>query len=350
MQVFYTTLIVTSILGLITRLTSNKYKYIKYFFVILIAAIFVGVAGSRTGIGDTYYYKHAYEMLAQNPILPEDGKDLGFTLFQLMLIMISTNPQFLVFVTSFITQAFNILGLYKYHNFFELQIYMYITSGYWLTTMNGIRQSMVAAILFTCTPLIIRGKKNIFFLIIILLSNIHGSALIMIPVYFIVREKPWSKKIWTMICLGIFGFLLYDILEPLIWNIIGQTQYGNYTNSTEGGSSFIRAFIGTLPVVLSYMLKDSLDDDGTTNIFINMSLLNMIILYFSMYNWIFARLCIYFQMYNFVLFPKIIMTWGDKKQQRLLYYGFLVCYFIFMYYEQVIQGLGLGYKSIISWF
>ena len=351
MQVFYTTLIVTFILGLITRLTSNKYKYIKYFFVFVIAAIFVGVAGSRTGIGDTYFYKHTYELLAQNPVLPEDGKDIGFVIFQLILIAISSDPQFLVFMTSLITQTCNIFTLYKYHNYFELQLFMYITSGFWLTTMNGIRQAMAASILFIATPLIIKGKFKWYCLLVVLLSVFHESALIMIPIYFFVREEPWSKRMMKLIGLLFVGLILYDVLEPIIFGALENTQYGHYSEFDEGGSSLIRTIIGLLPVVGAYLFKDKIREEWPEGkIFVNMALVNGIILCFSLYNWIFARLTYYFQPYAFVLLPYILMQWPNLKQKRLLYYGFLVCYFIFMYFEQVIQGLGMGYKSVISWF
>lgn len=346
MQTFYLLLMACIFLGLITRHINSKFKLSRIIFVLIIALLFIMIAGLRTGIGDTYYYKHSYQLLVQNPVLPKDSKDIGFTLFQLILISISTNPQFLVFVTAFITNLCNVIGLYQYLNYFELQLYMFITSGYFLTTMNGIRQALVAAVLFAATPLICKNKKWAHFLLIIVLSTIHESALIMIPVYFIVREKPWSKKIWMMIAILGIGFILYDVLEPIIFEILGETNYGHYSAFDEGGSSFIRAFIAGLPVVGAYFLKDELEEWPESRVFINMSLLNCIILFFSMYNWIFARLSYYFLPYTFVLLPYLIMKWPNIKERRILYYGFLVCYFIFMYYEQVIQGLGLGYKMI----
>lgn len=351
MQVFYTTLIVTFILGLIARVTSNKYKYIKYFLVIVVVVIFVSVAGSRSGIGDTYFYKHTYELLAQNPTIPNDGRDIGFVMFQLILISISTNPQFLVFFTALVTNISNVFMLYRYHNYFELQLFMLITSGYWLTTMNGIRQAMAAAVLFACTPLIIKKKFWQYCLIVILLCSIHESALIMIPVYFVVQEKPWSKKIWTMIALLGIGLILYDVLEPFIFEILGSTNYGHYSEFDEGGSSLIRTFIAIVPVIGSYLFKDKLEKEWPdSKVFVNMCLINGIILCFSMYNWIFARLSYYFLPYSFILLPYLLMKWPNLRQKGLLYYGFIVCYFIFMYYEQVIQGLGLRYESVISLF
>lgn len=351
MQTFYSLLVITFLLGLLVRVIDKDYKITKLFFVLIIALLFIIIAGLRTGIGDTYFYKHSYDLLAQNPVLPEDGRDIGFVIFQLALITISTDPQFLVFATAVITNLCNIVGLYRYHNFFELQLYMFITSGYFLTTMNGIRQAMAAALLFVATPLIVNNKKWLYFSLILLLFNIHESALVMIPVYFIVREKPWSKKIWMMIAALGIGFILYDVLEPIIFEILGGTNYGHYSEFDEGGSSFIRAFIGALPIIGAYLFRDKLEKDWPeSRIFVNMSLINAIILCFSMYNWIFARLTYYFLPYTFVLLPYLIMKWPNIKEKRILYYGFLVCYFIFMYYEHVIQGLGLGYQMISGLF
>ena len=80
--------------------------------------------------------------------------------------------------------------------------------------------------------------------------------------------------------------------------------------------------------------------------YVNMSIINAIVVAFSLYNWIFARFQIYFQLYNFVLLPYIIKNcFVNRKERDLVYYGFIICYFIFFYYEQVIGGVGLGYKS-----
>ncbi|MDB8558400.1 EpsG family protein [Turicibacter sanguinis] len=351
MTVFYTTLALTYLLGLIITLGSERYKKLKIIILLAVVSIFVIVSGTRTGIGDTYFYKHSYELLAQNPVMDWSGKDFGFTFLSLFLLTISTNPQILVFVTSLFTQTFNLLVLYQYRNLFELQVYMYVTSGYWLTSMNGIRQALAASILFLGTSFLVKGKFIYYLIVVLIASTFHTSALIMIPVYFVVRERPWSKRIWQLIGLLVVCFVLYDIFEPIFYKLIADTSYSEYSVIDEGGSSFMRAFIGLIPIFLSYIFKDKLLSKWPkSSIFVNMSLINGIILCFSMYNWIFARLTYYFQLYNFILLPFLISLWPHKKQKRLIYFGFLVCYFIFMYYEQVMGGLGLGYKSIISWF
>ena len=75
-----------------------------------------------------------------------------------------------------------------------------------------------------------------------------------------------------------------------------------------------------------------------------MALINLIFVAFGMFNWIFNRFTIYFQLYNIILMPYIIKKCFKGKERVLLYFGFILCYFIFFYREQVV-GLNMQYPS-----
>ena len=350
MIVFYIALFSTFILSLVSRLFSKKDKNIEITFIILVILIFTAVAALRNNIGDTYFYKHSYTLLKDFNGIDPDSKDKGFTLFTVILYNICTDPQFLIFVTAIITQVFNLFTLAKFKSFFELETYMYFTSGCYLVTMNGIRQAMVGAILFCAIQLVIKGKFIPYTLIVLFLSTFHASALIMIPVYFIVREEAWSKKTKIIILVSAIFFLGFNKIMPGVFDTLENTSYAEYesTMTEEGqGASPIRFIVNLVPVILAYIKRGKLKESWPeSNIFVNMSLINAIITAFSLYNWIFARFQIYFQLYNFVLLPYIIKDcFENRKERDLVYYSFIICYFIFFYYEQVIGGVGLGYKS-----
>ncbi|MBI6071849.1 EpsG family protein [Clostridium perfringens] len=350
MTIFYTTLILVFFFSLSSRIFSYKSRYLEYIVIFMSILVVVLVAGLRLNIGDTYAYIQQYNSLGTfNGVL--EGKDKGFTIFILILYRISTSPQFMIFVTSLVTQLGNLITLAKYRSYFELETYMYITSGYFLTSMNGIRQSLVAAVMFFFTKYIINGKFLSYLIIVLIMSTIHASALVMIPVYFIVRNEAWSKKTTIIIVIASIGFLFFYQLVPALMDIISNSTYKEYEKdllTSGGGSSFMRVLVNSVPVVLSYIYRDKIKKIWPeSNIFINMSLLNLIIILFATYNWIFARFSIYFELYNFILLPFIIKNCFQKRKERnLVYYLFIICYFIFFYREQVIGGVGLGYKSL----
>lgn len=223
---------------------------------------------------------------------------------------------------------------------------MYITSGYFTTTMNGIRQSMLAAVVFTFTRIIEKENTILFIIAVILASPFHQSVLILIPVYFIVKQEAWSKTTVAVIIISCIGFMGFSTIFPALLGALEDTNYGYYANQTDmGGSSFMRVIVNAVPVVLAYIKRKELKESWPkSNIFVNMALINVIFVAFGMYNWIFNRFTIYFQLYNFVLIPYIIQNCFKGKEKRLLYFGFMLCYFGFFYYEQVI-GLNMQYNS-----
>ena len=141
---------------------------ISVFYAFLIFLVVFLISAFRNDIGDTFQYKHSYSLL-NNYKFSTEG-DWGFSYFQYLLYNINSDPQFLIIITSLITVGFNIYNLYHYCSYMELEIYMYITSGYFTTTMNGIRQSMLAAVVFTFTR-IIEKENTILFIIAVILAS-----------------------------------------------------------------------------------------------------------------------------------------------------------------------------------
>ena len=187
---FYSTIISTYIFYLLARFAYDKnFKGKAIFFSVIVALILVFLSGLRSGIGDTPFYKHSYELLVQNPNQFKFDGDFALNLLSLFLMQISTDPQILIFTVALITNILNVIMFNKYRSYLKLQVYMYITSGYYITTMNGLRQCLAAALLFACTQLIIKGKFIPYCICVILISTFHESALMMIPIYFVVRQE-----------------------------------------------------------------------------------------------------------------------------------------------------------------
>lgn len=344
MKVFYITLIVTFILAIMARLLRNNKGKPNLLFFLVIVGIIVAVAGLRDNIGDTGMYKELYRNVIKGNV-PEGSYEAGFVFFLTILTKISIDPQFMIFVTSFITQGLNLWTLRSYASLFELQVYMYITSGYFLTLMNGVRQGLAASVMFANTKFILDNNFKMYLFMTLLISTVHSSALIMIPVYFIVKNEAWSKRIKKIIIASCICMLIGQPFIEWLLNSLEGTRYGGYESFDEGGSSIFRTIIAAVPVVLAYLGRDKLKKEWPESyVFVNMSIINLIIMSFSLFNWIFARFSYYFQPYTFVLLPYTVKTLFNKKEKDLVYYLFIICYFGFMYMEYVVS-MGIQYKS-----
>ncbi|WBW98950.1 EpsG family protein [Oceanirhabdus sp. W0125-5] len=344
MKIFYITLILVTIIAYLARIYSSRFKVMDLLYTVFVIAILVIVAGLRTNIGDTEMYSHLFKIADESSIY-SGAYESGFIRFILFLKSLSDDPQLLIFITSLITHSLNILTMRAYSKCFELATYLYITSGYYIAAMNGIRQSLVASVLFVSTKFIIEGKFVIYSIIVITVSRFHSSALIMIPVYFLVRLEAWSPKMKKILILCVIVMPFFQPLMNSVFGLLENTKYGAYSEFDEGGVNILRVMIAAVPVVLSYIKREELKDKWPkSNVFVNMALLNLIIMTFSLYNWIFARFVYYTQLYAFILIPYIIKNCFKKEEKRLLYYFCIVLYFIFFYYEHVIT-LNIHYRS-----
>ena len=343
---FYSTIISTYIFCFMARISyDKKFRVLAIFWIAFATLILIFLSGLRSGIGDTYFYKHSFTILAQNPDSFKFEGDFALNLLSLIIINFTSDPQVLIFIAALITNLFNIIMFNKYRSYLELQIYIYITSGYYCTTMNGLRQCIAAALVFICTPLIIKRSFFSYCILVILISTFHQSALALIPIYFVVKEKAWSKRMVKFMIITMVIIVFYQLVSPFIFKILEYTSYSKYSEFSEGGSSLMRTIVNSVPVILAYLKREELEEKWKIkDVFVNMSIINLIFVALGMFNWIFNRFALYTQLYNFVLIPYIIKNCFKGKERRLLYIGAIICYFIFFYREQVI-GMGMKYTS-----
>ncbi|WLR42783.1 EpsG family protein [Bacillus carboniphilus] len=302
------------------------------------------VSGLRLNIGDTFFYRHAYELKEMTWEMILSNKDIGFGILQMVLQQFSMDAQLLIFVTAFITNVLIIIVLYKYSRMIELSLYTYITGGLFLVSMNGIRQFLAAAIAFAATKYLIDGHFFKYTLVILFASLFHQSVLIFIPIYFISRFKAWSQATIVLFMVSLLIVIGYEQFSSLFFDAIENTEYGHYENFVEGGANIIRVLVFGVPLVVCFLGREKLGSIfPESNYFVNMSLIGLIFMIIATQNWIFARFSIYFGLYQIVLISWIVKLF-NKKEEKLVYFLILVCYLGFFYYEHVLS-LNIYYVS-----
>lgn len=349
MAVFYVNLMLVYLFSLCSRwfakgptlLTAARPNAIMAFFAL---AVMVLVAGLQKNIGDTVYYMYSYATTEFTWDSIADKKDKGFNLFQMLLQSISKDPQFLIFVVALITNVLVFITLYKYSKLFELSMFVYITSGMFLISMNGIRQFLAAAIAFAATKFIVNGDWKKYILVILLAAQVHQSAYILIPIYFIVRRRAWSWTTTGLLVMAIFIVVGFNQFSSMLFSMLENSQYSDYKNFSEGGANMIRAVVSGVPLLLAFLGRHKLRAlFPQSDYVVNMSLLSFVFMVISTQNWIFARFTFYFGIYSCILVSWLVHLF-TTREQKLMYYLILVCYFVYYFYENAIS-LRMVYKS-----
>lgn len=331
------------------------------FMAVVTFAVIVFFAGMRTTVGDTSAYIkmfNDYPLLqnAHDIIFDSGAREPGFRLFSILIkTFISNNYNVWLSIIAVISGICVMIPLYKYSCNFGVSAFLFMASCQFSWMFNGMRQFLVAAIMFTCTGLILKNKTVLYILIVCVLSTIHQSALLLIPMYFVARGEPWNKR--TMLFIGciVLAMLFASRFTTLLTDVVEQTDYATSVNEfkdVDDGTSFIRIFVESIPIILAFIYRDRIKDKLTPiiKLSINMSLIASglyIISKVASSGILLGRLPIYFSMYNLILLPWLLKNIFEKKEKDLIYYTMIVCYFAFFYYQMVIAWQGLGYGSSI---
>ncbi|MDR1928042.1 MAG: EpsG family protein [Oscillospiraceae bacterium] len=329
------------------------------------------LSGLRRNVGDTFFYRHSYllflDMGAPAPKLSFTGNilfgELQYLCSKLPEIEFAGQPQYgqlLIFLSALLFLAPAIFVLYKYSDSYGVSLFLFIATGVFMNSMNGIRQYAAAGLLLLGTKYFFAPKMwkgFLCFLPFCLLAwGIHSSALMMLPFFFLCRVRAFSVWSYLMV-LGAGGAVLFsDLVMPNLLDTISATEYGHYdasgwfSSGEETGSTFLRAVASLAPVVLAYFFRERFRALGKPgDILVNLSFLLTAINILGVYNWIFVRLGIYFYVFHILLITKVYRCVKEDYGAVNLYtLGGLACY---TYYGTLANfSVAEYYSRWIPWF
>lgn len=315
------------------KLEHNYKRYNNIFiFITLLSLIFT--SGFRYGSGSDFFVYWGIYKDAPNIILSE-ANDVGFIFICKLLNNISKNPQIMFLVTSIIINMLIVNTLRKKSDEYELSIFLYITTFIYYSTFNGVRQWLAASIIFASTEYLLERKTIKYIAMVLVATLIHASAIIMIPVYFIVNNKTFSLRNLLITTIFIMAVFAYIPFVNILFSFLRDTQYAHYFDimiEAERGVNIIRILVYLAPVSIALMLYKRLNNINNLNfdMILNLCIICCLIMILSVKQVFFARLVFYFEIYYLLLIPKLVKI-GNIKLNRLIYYTICILYLAYSY-------------------
>lgn len=305
-------------------------------------------AGYRTGGDDTYAYAYSFRKASSSlsaipGILASDAKDPGFTALMVLFksLGISDSQHFFLIVAAF-HMVCVVYTFRKYSPNFWMSIFLFIVSTDYLSWMhNGIRQFIAVTMIFAAFDLMVRRKYIRFTLIVLLASLIHGSAIIMLPLAYIMQGPALNRKTLFTIAGAALCVPFIDRFTPILETLMADTQYSDVmTNelwSGDNGTNVIRVLVYSAPALVvffgrRYVVRST---DPAINQCINASIITMAIYLVSMVtSGIYVgRLPIYTTLHGYMVLPWVIDQIFEKASARLIKFLAVVCYLGFFYFQ-----------------
>lgn len=311
-----------------------------------------------TGIRDAFVDTAAYILQFQNIQISHlseldftFGSGWGFEVLQIFFkTFISSNYHAWLMFIAVISGSCIAITFYRYSRNYFYSVFLFLTYTTFTWMMNGIRQFLVVAILFACTPLIVKRKWLLYTLVVLLCSTIHGSCIIMIPIYFVVQGKPWKVKSMVSIIAVLIIVAFASSFTNMLDMALSGTAYGEVGQSYLGddGAHPLRVLVYSVPTIIALLGRRILAKKGKEiDVMVNMSIITteLYLVAMATSGIMMGRLPIYTQMYGYMLLPYLIETCFTPRSRRFLYIASIVCfvgYFFLMsqgfYYSSEITG------------
>lgn len=319
------------------------------------AILFTAFSGLRNNLGDTYYNMHSFSLLTDDMPKPKiaDGEFLSYYLLY-AIRQITDKPQLYIYIFAVIACVPAIYIIYKYSVAYELSIFLFVATSYYTFSFNGMWQYAAAGLLLLGTKYLFSEEKTAWFkyaLVVLIAYMFHSTAIIMLPIFFVVRRKSWSFTTIAIIFASILGALLFDAVLPGFLGVLSSqdsyriySESGWFTSGNEQGSNFIRVFVVAVPIFIAYVSQDRLKHLGKKgDILVNLAVVNFSFYLVSLYNWIFARFAVYTSIYYIILLTWLIMNSFTRKDKKIVY---LACILLYAGYFWFVRYSIVGYRSI----
>ncbi len=307
-----------------------------YFFVFLCVAILACVAGLRFAVGSdfgAYYWGYPKWEMQFNERW-KNWDEPGLSTLAKLLYPISQDGGFFIFVTAALTVSLFMFTIAKHTDDFFFTTMLYIFTS-WTGCFNGVRQFLAASILFAGHRLILDRKFIKFCIIVFIASTVHITALIMLPMYFLITQVLDLKKITFILVAGIAMIYSYDFLFKLLGIMKDSETAGADTTYAQNEIHPLRIVIAFAPIVVYFfLLFQKKHFSGKENFYMGFVFVRAAVIYGTSNSAYLNRAGIYFSPFIPMALPLLVKKF-PKNQQSLVKALILILYFIVWYYVEI---------------
>ena len=305
-------------------------------------------AGLRGYIGDTYTYRGHFvnapaSLSGLLSTLNADTKDPGFTVLMTLIKMLGVSDYRAFFLLIAAFQMWCICHTFrKYSSNYWISIFLFVASTDYLSWMfNGMRQFIATTIIFGAFDLMVKKKHIAFALVVLLAAQIHGSAILMLPLAYIMHGPALNRKTLLMIAGTVMIIPFIDRFMPFLNDLLSDTQYSTTMTDeiwmADDGTNPIRVLVYAVPSLVAIIGRRYVRqaNDPVINLCVNASMITTAIYLVSMVTSgiYIGRLPIYTTLHGYIALPWLIDAIFEKSSARLIKLLMVVCFLGFFYIQ-----------------
>ena len=329
-----------------------------YFLLLTILILF---AGLRTNYNDTWNYINAFRSAPDLPtyLASSDAWNLFknplFYFFQSCLKTVTDNAQWLILITSAITQICLVRFFKRYSESFVFSIFIYFALGTFTFTMAALKQVTAMAVLTLAFPYLEKKRWGAYYFIVFVAMLIHTYAMAFAILPFF-RVRPW--RMFTFLFVAAMVFLMFNFEEAITAfmeqaNDLGKTL-ADYELFDDNTINVLRLAVYAVPPIISFVFQKWIfcNETRMDNILIHMSIISLAFMSMGTQSGanMFARMATYFELGTICILPKMLEKTFESRSYRFVSGLAVICFFGFFVYANAVAGsFDQEFRWIINW-
>ncbi|NLL06783.1 MAG: EpsG family protein [Clostridiaceae bacterium] len=316
---------------------NKKYPFRMYTFVILY--LFLAL---RYDYGNDYMEYYRIHSAFNKGLSAWGQSDILFHTINIMI------PNFFVLIA--ITSLFYIISIWyliknnlKVNQYWFAFLILLINPYLFLVHLSSLRQTIAICFFIFAVNFAVKRKLIPYIIFLLLAIGMHSSAVILLPLYFFLTEKPFNKK-YLYGMLAILAALLFTPLLDLVANkllVYMPPHYQYYYN--QGLQNSIRAtIISSFYMFLVIFNLGKLK--GKEIIYGKLSLIATILSVLAVKVSMITRVGMYFDLFLIITIPQIFSRMEKKLYRQVLFIVLIVIY-LMRYYSFFTTPLWESYRE-----
>ena len=210
----------------------NQRKFCIIFLVLLFSIVF----GLRYDVGTDF---PNYWRMLEGDNGDKSSVEYLFGIFNYFVSKSGMFPSVGFMVYAFIQIFFFVKAIKAYPKIFIWALFFYFTSTYIFLSLNVVRQTMAFSILLWSTWFIYKKEFVPYLITVLLATGIHASAIIFLPLYFLLDKELFRKKTYQIILLTI-AFVAGPAIQKILWMLV--PFFGSYVLGVDYSDTDISQF------------------------------------------------------------------------------------------------------------
>ena len=137
-----------------------------------------------------------------------------------------------------------------------LCLFMFVASTDYMSWMfNGMRQFIAVSITLGAFSYILEKRYVPVIGLILLAATIHGSALLMLPLVFVIQGRAWNRRTLLLIAVVCGAILFMGQVTDVLDHLLAETQYSDIVTNeiwqNDDGTNLLRVLFYSIPALLA---------------------------------------------------------------------------------------------------